>query len=104
MHIYEHVLQLVFMGKNANKKVAAFFKIDAEIDAMLREKAVKSGYTQTKIVEDALKEWFAGGLCRQLQAAAESVKCIRDKSDTDLVESMEVVMARRVGSKSEPKK
>jgi hypothetical protein len=63
------------MVKTDKNKVPSFYKIDARIDALLREKAEQSGYSQTRIVEDALENWLTGGLSRELFNASERVKC-----------------------------
>lgn len=83
--------------RNRNKKYVSAW-IDIKIRDRLKAIAKQDGKTLSELVVKMSNEYI------NANPSDESVKCIRDKSDTDLVESMEVVMARRVGSKSEPKK
>ena len=83
--------------RNRNKKYVSAW-IDIKIRDRLKAIAKQDGKTLSELVVKMSNEYI------NANPSDESVKCIRDKSDIDLVESMEVVMARRVGSKSEPKK
>jgi hypothetical protein len=70
------------MGNLSKNKIGAFFKIDAKLDAALKEKAEQSGYTQTRIVEDALESWLNGGLSRELAAASQRVNSSASENDS----------------------
>lgn len=59
--------------KNPRKKVSRNFRLRPEIDAELKKRSDETGITETRMVEDALKHYFAQTMQNELTKALKSL-------------------------------
>lgn len=74
MRNYEPVLTVCMAMKNKPQKAARNFRLDAEINAELVRRSELLGITQTRLIEDALRLHFSGGLNKLLSERMAALK------------------------------
>jgi hypothetical protein len=60
--------------KNKPLKTARNFRLDTEINEQLVQKSELLGITQTRMIEDALRLYFGGGLTKLMSSRMSALK------------------------------
>jgi hypothetical protein len=71
---YEYCATPLFTVKTGQKKIPRNFRLEMEIHEELQRRAAATGIPETRIVEDALRDYFGAAMRKRLEKVASRLK------------------------------